>query len=1077
MTAEPKYWAFISYSHADKKWGNWLHGALETYKVPRSLAGGQTGLGEPMPQRLFPIFRDREELPTSSDLGTMISQALQQSRYLIVICSPRAAHSHWVNQEILDFKRLGKANRILALIVDGEPNAADGKSGFGVEAECFPQALKYALGADGNPDQTQPAEPIAADARPHMDGRTNARLKLVAGVLGVNYDDLKRREERRRRRQQSIVVAVAAALVLTFATLAGYALWLRGVAQHQTVLANDREQQAEDQKRIADEKTVEANNEKDQVETQTAADDEDLGREALLRGDQLMAAQPLSLAYQLRSGDPSVRVMLNEAMIGLDGLMAVLRGNAGNFTDLQVAPAGGLVLTKSIDGEAQVWNPANGQAVATFGKSGNENNVIRAAAFTPDGKRVLFVNGTEAYLQDLATGRRIPLPAGKGASFVSAALSSDGGTVIGAVWKYDGKNFTTQIVAFGAADGHEISRVEIPDEYAILGSPGSGARAVLIGGPANMGPQDPARKVLTVETQTGKIVAEIPVGLYDNALASPRGDFVLVNYAPPSQAPPAVYSAQTGAKVAVLSANGVTASTASWSPSGRYIISQSFVSRGANGALWDVLSWKPVHVWPNEAWSSTTIDHAESHLASVTGQGEIEVWDLHSGALLRDFSDEICAGNLLGAASAEFAQMRFSPDGRQLAYTGGGTCASVWNWDETHRPEVVLSAGTASVNSIAFSNDGKRAVTGGAGIATIWNAGTGAAQFALKSKDNPAGATVPMALFTPDGKEVITGGSFQDAALWNASNGSLIRQLTFDKHAIVFGDTVRIGVSRTGNRAVTFSGNGWGALWDLKTRKQIATLHTEDSAAVQGPTVVAMSFASDGSQFVVADASGFAFVFDALKGTLKRKLGKQGKPLVAAEIAPRNDKVLTADSSGHIVVWSLEDGRALININTAAGAPAVNDAHFSQDGETIIAACADSKVRTWDASTGKPELTVAEETLPGDMTAIMPAPSYIPGRAALSGMLRVLYSPDGSFFAGTNDRGHVMVWDAKTGKQLLRFEGPTVRVTSLAFSPDGSLLGSSSEDGTARIWDVSLEKQSPADIERALAVIRQKPSQ
>ena len=271
MGTEFKYWAFISYSHADKKWGDWLHSALETYKIPKPPASAEPGSGEALPRRIFPIFRDREELPTSSDLGSMIARALEQSRCLIVICSPRAAKSHWVNQEILDFKRLGGAERILALIVDGEPNAADGKPGFSVEAECFPEALRYALGADGNLDKNQPTEPIAADARPGMDGRANSRLKLVAGILGINYDDLKRREERRRRRQQRIVVAVSTALVLIFAGLAAAAFLQWRMATRETRIANAQTQEAERQKTEANTQRQEAERQKAEAITQRAA--------------------------------------------------------------------------------------------------------------------------------------------------------------------------------------------------------------------------------------------------------------------------------------------------------------------------------------------------------------------------------------------------------------------------------------------------------------------------------------------------------------------------------------------------------------------------------------------------------------------------------------------------------------------------------------------------------------------------------------------------------------------------------------------------------------------------------------
>jgi hypothetical protein len=182
-----KYWAFLSYSHTDKKWGDWLHRALETYRVPRRLVGKDSHDGK-IPERLFPIFRDREELPVSADLGANINEALRESRYLIVICSPRSAQSRWVGEEIKTYMRLGREDRILALIVDGEPNASDGKPGFKVEDECFHEAMRYRM-ADGEFSQVR-SEPIAADARQGKDGKENAKLKLLAGLLGVNYDDL-----------------------------------------------------------------------------------------------------------------------------------------------------------------------------------------------------------------------------------------------------------------------------------------------------------------------------------------------------------------------------------------------------------------------------------------------------------------------------------------------------------------------------------------------------------------------------------------------------------------------------------------------------------------------------------------------------------------------------------------------------------------------------------------------------------------------------------------------------------------------------------------------------------------------
>jgi len=119
-----KYKAFISYSHKDEKWAARLHKALETYSIPKHLVGQQADHGE-IPRRLGPIFRDRDELPSATDLGQKVDAALEQSSALIVICSPEAARSRWVNEEILAFKRLGRSNRIFSLIVGGEPHASD----------------------------------------------------------------------------------------------------------------------------------------------------------------------------------------------------------------------------------------------------------------------------------------------------------------------------------------------------------------------------------------------------------------------------------------------------------------------------------------------------------------------------------------------------------------------------------------------------------------------------------------------------------------------------------------------------------------------------------------------------------------------------------------------------------------------------------------------------------------------------------------------------------------------------------------------------------------------------------------
>ena len=144
-------------------------------------------------------------------MDDVINKALEQSSHLIVICSPRSAKSQWVNEEVKEFKRLGKADRILCLIVDGEPNATD-KPDMGQE-ECFPEAVKYKLGSDGELTEER-TEPIAADAREGKDEKANALLKLLAGLLGVGFDELKQRDAVRRQRRMMLVAGVSVVLMM-----------------------------------------------------------------------------------------------------------------------------------------------------------------------------------------------------------------------------------------------------------------------------------------------------------------------------------------------------------------------------------------------------------------------------------------------------------------------------------------------------------------------------------------------------------------------------------------------------------------------------------------------------------------------------------------------------------------------------------------------------------------------------------------------------------------------------------------------------------------------------------------------
>ena len=109
-------------------------------------------------KKISRIFRDKDELPITSNLADPILNALQMSEYLIVICSPRLKESLWCKREIENFIAMHGQEKILAVLIEGEPS------------ESFPEELLYRekTVTNANGETTvirEPVAPLAADVR------------------------------------------------------------------------------------------------------------------------------------------------------------------------------------------------------------------------------------------------------------------------------------------------------------------------------------------------------------------------------------------------------------------------------------------------------------------------------------------------------------------------------------------------------------------------------------------------------------------------------------------------------------------------------------------------------------------------------------------------------------------------------------------------------------------------------------------------------------------------------------------------------------------------------------------------
>lgn len=198
------YNAFISYRHQspDQEIAKKLHSLIENYKIPSSL---KKSLGI---SKMGRVFRDQEELPLSSNLGEDIRQALENSEWLICICSPRYLQSKWCLEEVDYFISLGRRDKILAILIEGEP------------VDSFPLALRFEE-IDGKKVER---EPLAADVRANslnesLKKLNNEKHRILAPMLNVNYDDLKQRD---RVRKNKIRAAVSAGVIMVLSIFLMY---------------------------------------------------------------------------------------------------------------------------------------------------------------------------------------------------------------------------------------------------------------------------------------------------------------------------------------------------------------------------------------------------------------------------------------------------------------------------------------------------------------------------------------------------------------------------------------------------------------------------------------------------------------------------------------------------------------------------------------------------------------------------------------------------------------------------------------------------------------------------------------
>ena len=210
MNQEYTYYAFVSYRSSDEKWARWLQEKIEGYRLPTTIQHEHSDLPK---TRLRPCFRYHTDIQPN-ELKTELRQKLEQSKYLLVICSPRSAQSQWVGAEIDTFVELGRRDRIIPVIVEGQPYSGD------PETECYNPALLRHFPHSDNINEDR--EILGVNIHEEGSGSTymkreRAVMQVVSRMLGVSFDRIWQRQKRRIR--QRIILSITGMLLVLAALL------------------------------------------------------------------------------------------------------------------------------------------------------------------------------------------------------------------------------------------------------------------------------------------------------------------------------------------------------------------------------------------------------------------------------------------------------------------------------------------------------------------------------------------------------------------------------------------------------------------------------------------------------------------------------------------------------------------------------------------------------------------------------------------------------------------------------------------------------------------------------------------
>ena len=1082
--SKPRYKAFISYRHVepDRAIAKWLHKSLETYRVPKDLQ--KKGL----PKTPGRVFRDEEELPASSDLSNEINSALESSEFLIVVCSPRVVESIWCDAEVKKFKDMGLHDKIIALLIEGEP-----KDSF-LPSLC--EIRKHVIKGDGTKiEEIEAIEPLAADIRPRKDQSQKelkhlAKLRILACLLGCKFDDLRKREIKRKQR---FLIQVATFLVFLIILLSGLTFW----ALKEQNIANEQRKIAENQKVKADQKTIEAN----QAHQKTI--EEKKRTERLKKASQLREAKhiwlekfekakveklsPDKFFYAARAlgfkgfGYEELphdkKKLLDEEypqLFDFDENFELY--NRLNYKENFILPIwasgssshhekliksvvyskdGQLVASSSDDKTIKLWNVKTGQLLRTL--RGHEFKV-RSVCFSPNGK-LLASAGKVIKLWEVQTGRLLTEIMGHSGSVSSVVFSPDGSVLASS-------SEDKTIKLWDVSSGKE--RGNLNGHFSPVTSISFGAKGnILVSGAKN-------KTVNLWDLQSGSILKSF-IGHRSviNTVSLSPDDNKLVSASTNSVK---IWDVVLGQELRTFPIRNLRSIAVNW-------INNTFVTASWNGAisLRSLDDGKEIRlIKPKNGSIINQLSlSSDGNFLVNTASNRIEIRNINNGEQGQehnshdgwinsvDFSPD---GKLFASASSDFTAklrsmktgellksfmhqgnvlcVKFSPDGKFLATSGFDRVINVWDLQSL---ELKLShQGQVYAHSVTFSPDSKLlAICTLNGELKLWdiekNSIVQSRDLVISNGD---------ICFSPDGKYLIHSYG-KDIRVWDMKKMSV--------KAIFKGHNSLVKSLSICPKGKTFASASEKTIriWDLETGYLGVEKKTESKFN-------SLDFSPDGETLISGCEDNRIQIWSIENLELKDNINNSS-PTLSVKFSPDGKSILSGSKDGIVRVWGMDSG--FITSKKLIHHSSVIDMLFSEDSETLACSYSDGTFRFYSSLTGSLKGFYPFSSLIISMDFDKKEQLFAAG--LLNGLIKVLknkevvtlsghkasvnsvsFNFDGTLLASASADKTLKIWDLKSEKTIAEFKGHSNTIYSVDFTSDSKYLISTSKDNTTKVWDI-----------------------